>query len=85
MRIIDTTWAQLPVNALVLDPTGRIWQVQQFGFAPDGSPYVALIDPESRETVQLQVGPADPVQTLTTLEQHALMVLSRYFPNLERI
>lgn len=85
MRIIDTTWAQLPVNALVLDPTGRIWQVAGFERFADGVPYVALIDPESHEAVQLKVGPADPVQTLTTLEQHALMVLSRYFPNLERI
>lgn len=84
MMIVATTWAQLPVSALVLDPSGRIWQVQQFGFAADGAPYVALIDPESRETAQLQVGPADPVQTLTTLEQHALMVLSRFF-DLERI
>lgn len=80
MRLITSTWRQLPDNALVIDPAGRIWQLT----ARTAGNVAHLRCVEGAETAAFTVDPDGAVQSLTSGEQAAVMVLSRFF-DLERI
>jgi hypothetical protein len=73
-------WADLPDGALIVGPSGRIWQIvtrPAFGVS-------RLRCPETGETRDVTAPPADSTHAIlpsapTSDEQRALTVLSKFF------
>lgn len=87
MRVVPgQPWSSIAVGTLVVGPSGRIWQLDASG-TEHGAPWVALLDPETGERRSVWIGPADCVSVIesTDGERGAITVLSRSFPQLERI
>lgn len=95
MNLVQRPWISVPLGAVIVGPSGRVWLVH--GVNADGengvvtAMTITLIDPESAwpappEMVTIPVDPAGPVTVVEASPRgSALSVLRSTFPHLELI